>query len=288
MGSEMCIRDRKRIEAIKVLSFTFEISEERAIFLDLEVYKGRRFARDGRFDVKPYFKPTNLLLYMPWQSAHPLYMKLGIVRGEAIRLLRASTDKSAWLHALHTVFKGLMARGYPPHLIAKKWRTVRYEDRDMFLGETVQVDAAAHSRGHIQIQDPLQTRLTRDEHGRVAFIGLSFPERAAKPYSGYARAARVQFHPKLRATWRALTTRHPLTNVFVSTRGVFSKARSAILQRWPPAMLFVNFQTISKAMVSAQQQWPGQFAMQRAARNRRRLARAENALPEPPEGTAEA
>ena len=262
---------RSRIAAISGLTFTFEMDEVRAVFLDLEIYKGRRFARDGRLDVKPYFKPTNLLLYMPWMSAHPLHMKLGVVRGEAIRLLRSSTNKEVWLNALGTVFKGLMARGYPPHLIAKTWRKVRYVQRDLYLGDTVQTDRSAQLRGHVQIQDPLQTRLSRDEDGAVTFIGVSFPERAARPYTGYGRAAKVSFHPKLRGLWRQVITRHPLSQVFVSRRGVYSKSRSAILQRWPPSMIFVNFQTVGKSMISAKQQWPGEFALQRAARNRRRL-----------------
>ena len=267
---------QERIAAIDGLEFTFELSEDRAVFLDLDIYKGQRFARDGRIDIKPYFKPTNLLLYVPWVSNHPEHMKLGVIRGEAIRLLRASTCKTAWLDALHTVFKGLMARGYPPHRIAKTWRKVRYEQRELYLGDTIQTDRTPMTTGITQIQDPLQTRLARGPDGSIRFIGTEFPQRAARPYSGYGRSAKVAFHPRLRTTWRQLITRHPLTRVFVaSLGGNYTQARTKILQRWPPAMIFVNFQTVGKSLISARQEWPGEYATQRATRNRHRVAEEE-------------
>lgn len=115
------------------LNLTWEISNSHAIYLDLHVFKGRRLMLDNKLDLKVYFKPTNKLLYLPAKSNHPLPMKTGIIRGEAIRTLRNTSDKSDWLKALRHIFKGLMARGYDPKEIKKKWKTVRFEDRDKYI-----------------------------------------------------------------------------------------------------------------------------------------------------------
>ncbi len=65
-------------------------------------------------------------------------MKLSIVKGEAIRCLRNSTDKVAWLSALHKIFQGLIARGYDGRDIKRKWKQVRWEQRrDYLFGENV-------------------------------------------------------------------------------------------------------------------------------------------------------
>lgn len=115
------------------LNLTYEISDWKAIFLDLVIYKGRRFQSERRLDLRTYFKPTNRLLYLPMASNHPTSMKAGIITGEAIRTLRNSTDKSEWLKSLHFIFKGLRARGYPPTIIQKAWKNVRWEDREFYI-----------------------------------------------------------------------------------------------------------------------------------------------------------
>lgn len=122
-----------RLNKATSLNLTYEIDDNKAIFLDLVVYKGSRFKRDGRLDLKVYFKPTNRLLYLPMISNHPKSMKMGIVIGEAIRTLRNSSDKAEWIRALRFIFKGLMARGYPPLLIKKAWKKVRWEERDFYV-----------------------------------------------------------------------------------------------------------------------------------------------------------
>lgn len=115
------------------LNLTYEVSDQKAIFLDLTIYKGPRFTRERILDLRPFFKPTNRLLFLPWNSNHPPSMKVGIIKGEAIRLLRSSSDRLAWLNALQYLFTGLKARGYPPTVIQKAWRTVKYDDRQYYV-----------------------------------------------------------------------------------------------------------------------------------------------------------
>lgn len=126
-------RIMRNMQSVGNLDFTYEISDDRAVFLDLDIYKGERFRAFGALDMRTYFKPTNRFLYLPAISNHPWHMKYGIVRGEAIRCLRNSTSKLNWLDALHRVFKGLIARGYDGGDIQRQWRRVRWEDRERYL-----------------------------------------------------------------------------------------------------------------------------------------------------------
>ena len=115
------------------LKLTYELSETQAMYLDITIYKGYRFKSEGKVDLKTYFKPTNKMLYLPAVSNHPQSMKNGIVTGEAIRTLRNSSSKAEWIKALRHIFKGLMARGHKPDMIKRKWKEIRFEDRDFYI-----------------------------------------------------------------------------------------------------------------------------------------------------------
>ena len=271
-------RIRSRIKTIQGLSFTFDTRADATIFLDLEIYKGMRFARDGRMDIKPYFKPTNMLLYLPYSSAHPIHMKAGIIRGEAIRLLRSSTDKEAWLKSCDHVFKGLLARGYPAGVIAKSFRRIRFEDRQLYLGETRSLkdimndpDDDDDDDNDDDVRDPEQQTVERDKDGRLTLVRHRPPVRAIVPYKGYQRVIKVRFHPMIQQYWKWLTQRHPLTKVLrAGPGGLYAKNRMTILKRWPPTLLFKEFQTVAKLTISSKQTWPGPHARRRAQADRKR------------------
>ena len=123
------------INNVSNLNITYDISYTSGIYLDLIIYKGSRFNKSGIFDLTTYFKPTNKLLYLPFSSCHPTHMKTGVTKGEAIRLLRNNCHKAKWIQQCTFVFKGLMARGYPPSMIKKSWAKIRFEDRDKYIWE---------------------------------------------------------------------------------------------------------------------------------------------------------
>lgn len=130
---EKATRIIKELNDCTNLNLTHAIDENQAIFLDLVIHKGSRFESEHRLDLRTYFKPTNRLLYLPMISNHPTAMKAGIIKGEAIRTLRNSTNKTDWLNALSFIFKGLMARGYPPRFIKREWKKVRWEEREYYI-----------------------------------------------------------------------------------------------------------------------------------------------------------
>lgn len=126
----------QRMSAVGSLEFTHEISDYKALYLDFEIYRGQRYAAERKLDFRPFFKPTNQFLYLPEKSNHPRAMKMAIVKGEAIRCLRNSSCKSEWLHAMHLIFKGLIARGYNGREIKERFKQIRWEQRDAYLRST--------------------------------------------------------------------------------------------------------------------------------------------------------
>lgn len=126
----------KLLEKVSGHRLTFECSPYKATYLDITVYKGIRYQRMHMLDTKVFFKETNKFLYLPPNSNHPTFQKKAVIKGEAIRCLRISSDKAHWLEAMNTIFKGLLKRGYKARLIKQEWRKVRYEHRQKFLMES--------------------------------------------------------------------------------------------------------------------------------------------------------
>ena len=69
------------------IQFTCEMSSERIVFLDTEVFKGPRFAEGKILDVETHFKPTETFQYTHFSSCHPFSVKKGFIKGETLRLL---------------------------------------------------------------------------------------------------------------------------------------------------------------------------------------------------------
>ena len=75
------------------IQFTCEMSSERIVFLDTEVFKGPRFAEGKILDVETHFNPTETFQYTHFSSCHPFSVKKGFIKGETFRLLRVVVKK---------------------------------------------------------------------------------------------------------------------------------------------------------------------------------------------------
>ena len=75
------------------IKFTAEISEDKDTFLDTIVYKGESFNSILILDVGTHFKPTETFQYTHFSSCYPLGVKKGLIKGEALRLLRTNSSK---------------------------------------------------------------------------------------------------------------------------------------------------------------------------------------------------
>ena len=84
----------------QTIKFTHSTSDTSINFLDSTIYKGKRFATDATLYIKPTFKVTNCFQYLHYSSAHPRSVFRGIIKGEATRVLRASSDKPTY-HTCH-------------------------------------------------------------------------------------------------------------------------------------------------------------------------------------------
>ena len=57
------------------IKFTCEMSSQRAVFLDTEVFKGPRLTTHKILDLQTHFKPTETFQYTHFSSCHPLNCK---------------------------------------------------------------------------------------------------------------------------------------------------------------------------------------------------------------------
>ena len=65
-------------------------------FLDLCLYKGERFAKEGILDIKTHIKPTNTQQYVHASFAHPPGTGWGIIKGEILRYLRTNSNEATF------------------------------------------------------------------------------------------------------------------------------------------------------------------------------------------------
>ena len=75
------------------IKFTCEMSSDRIVFLNTKVFRGPRFAHSKTLDVTTHFKPTETFQYTHFSSCHPLSVKMGLIKGETLRLLITSSAK---------------------------------------------------------------------------------------------------------------------------------------------------------------------------------------------------
>ena len=75
------------------IKYTCEMSSERAVFLDTEVFKGPRLSTLKILDAQTHLKPTEAFQYAHFSSCHPFSTKKGFIKEEALRLLRTNSVK---------------------------------------------------------------------------------------------------------------------------------------------------------------------------------------------------
>jgi len=75
------------------IKFTCEMSSERAVFLDTEVFKGPRLSTLKILDSQTYCKPTETFQYIHFPSCHPFDTKKGFIKGETLPFLRTNSVK---------------------------------------------------------------------------------------------------------------------------------------------------------------------------------------------------
>lgn len=159
------------------INLTFEISDARVIMLDLEIYKGPRFRKTGRLDIKTYQKPMNRYSYLPACSYHSDAMKRAFIKGEAIRYVRSNSQLEAYLELLQSFKDRLEARGYAKRFIDQALADVHYHKRQAYLSEkekSTDIPLLFHIEANPAI-DQSQIRKALDEFTRKTNLDPEVP-----------------------------------------------------------------------------------------------------------------
>ena len=115
------------------IKFTAEISDTETTFLDTSVYKGERFTNESVLDIRTHYKPTETFQYTHFSSCHPPGVKKGFIKGEALRLLRTNSSKTAFEEKIKLFQSHLIDRGYPEGLVQRTLSEVNFENRKQAL-----------------------------------------------------------------------------------------------------------------------------------------------------------
>jgi hypothetical protein len=126
----------------KNLRYTFEISDTKIVFMDLEIYKGPRFKETGVLDLKLHFKPTNTFQYLSTDSCHPSHVFKGIVIGEISRARRNTSSEVEFIRIRDHMVQKFLARNYPEHKIWEWAYSIKFQDRNQALHKIKQSKAA--------------------------------------------------------------------------------------------------------------------------------------------------
>lgn len=168
------------------ISFTFDINEDRAVFLDLEIYKGNRHEDEGILDLKPHFKATNSFMYLHHRSAHPPSTHRGVVKGEYIRILRASSSELTFQLNKEKLKHHFTKRGYSKRTLDRVNLEVPFSHRETHL-----LDKENEDENPPIIQMKYNSRLNRrDLHTALTPAATT----VTRPMVCYTRGKTVRNH----------------------------------------------------------------------------------------------
>ncbi len=124
------------------IKFTWTTSDTETTFLDVDLYKGKRFQEDGTLDTKTHYKTTNTFQYLHSTSYHPGTTKKSVCNSELIRFIRNTSDRDNYEQQKTDHFRHLSQRGYKPHQLEKWTRDINHDRRQEYLRDTTKNTSA--------------------------------------------------------------------------------------------------------------------------------------------------
>ena len=132
---------KKEIEEFIVLAnnhhptfkFTAEISDKEINSLDTTVFKGERFNQQVIFDIRTHFKPTETFQYTHFSSCYPPGVRKGVIKGEALQLLRTNSSAKSFVENITQFKQFLRVRDYPNSLVERIRSKVKFSERKLAL-----------------------------------------------------------------------------------------------------------------------------------------------------------
>ena len=115
------------------IKFTAEISDNETTFLDTIIFKGERFRNESILDICTHYKPIETFQYTHFTSSHPVGVKRGFIKGEALRLLRTNSSETTFDESISNFKSRLITRGYPHEMIQTTLSEVNFAKRQSAL-----------------------------------------------------------------------------------------------------------------------------------------------------------
>ena len=94
------------------LKFTHEWSKTEINFLDLTLFKGKRFKNTQILDIQCFSKPCDTFQYLSTDSSLSNVCFSGMVKVEAIRFIRNSSSETKYEQKIRLLNLKLLTRGY--------------------------------------------------------------------------------------------------------------------------------------------------------------------------------
>ena len=111
-----------------VVKIKSNFSSDQVEFLDLIIS-----IEKGKLKTNLFIKPSNLQIYLDFMSNHPTHCKVGLVYGQALRIIERCSDPSdADLH-LENLKGKLLARSYPERVVQKQFSRARKFERKQLI-----------------------------------------------------------------------------------------------------------------------------------------------------------
>jgi hypothetical protein len=114
-----------------VVKFTANLSYSKVEFLNLVIK-----IENGKLKTDLFIKPSNLQLYLNYDSNHPEPCKTGLVYGQALRVIERCTDAEDASNHLENLKEKLTERKYPTDLIKNEISRAKTKDRKCQIYKT--------------------------------------------------------------------------------------------------------------------------------------------------------
>lgn len=111
------------------LKFTYESSFNKVSYLDIQIFKGNRFASSRILDTSVYTKSCETFQYLPKSSCHPQACFKGFVKGEILRYLRLCNNADDFKSQVAHFKERLIPRGYTADFFDNISETINHADR---------------------------------------------------------------------------------------------------------------------------------------------------------------
>jgi len=99
-----------------IIEFTFEYSRSKIVFLDVELS-----FQHGRVETSLHIKPTNLQMFLDWNSNHPFHCKVAIIYSQALRVNMICSDPGDRQLFLESLRNKFIQSNYPVNHIQEQF-----------------------------------------------------------------------------------------------------------------------------------------------------------------------